>query len=49
MQFPKYLYSKQEFNRDYMQETDYEGEEWKQIGQLNYEISNYGRIKNKKT
>lgn len=49
MQFPKYLYSKQEFNRDYMQETDYEGEEWKKIGQLNYEISNYGRIKNTNT
>lgn len=49
MQFPKYLYTKEDFNRDYMQESDYEGEEWKQIGQLNYEISNYGRIKNTNT
>ena len=48
-EFPKYNYSKREFNRDYMQEADYENEEWKQIGKLNYLISNYGRIKNKTT
>lgn len=46
MQFEKYEYTKKEFDLDYMQDTDYEGEEWKKIGQLNYEISNYGRIKN---
>lgn len=46
MQFEKYEYTKKEFDLDYMQDTDYEGEEWKRIGQLNYEISNYGRIKN---
>lgn len=44
--FPKYEYKKDDFNRDYMQEENYEGEEWKKIGNLNYEISNYGRIKN---
>ena len=47
--FPKYNYTKSEFDRDYMQEADYEDEEWKQIGNLNYLISNYGRIKNKTT
>jgi hypothetical protein len=46
MQFPKYDYKKEDFNRDYMQETDYENEEWKRIGKSNYEVSNYGRIKN---
>lgn len=34
---------------DYFCEEDYEGEEWKQIGKMNYEISNYGRIKNTQT
>ena len=29
-----------------MQEEDFEGEEWRKIGNLNYEVSNYGRIKN---
>lgn len=37
------------FEFDYFQEEDFEGEEWKQIGKLNYEISNYGRIKNIQT
>ena len=37
------------FEFDYFQEEDFEGEEWKQIGVLNYEISNYGRIKNTQT
>ena len=49
MEFPKYMYHKKEFDRDYFQEADYEGEEWKQIGQLNYLLSNYGRVKNKTT
>lgn len=34
---------------DYFKESDFEDEEWKKIGTLNYEISNYGRIKNTKT
>lgn len=46
MQFPKYEYKKDDFDQDYMQEEDFEGEEWKKIGNLNYEVSNYGRIKN---
>lgn len=37
------------FEFDYFCEEDFEGEEWKQIGKLNYEISNYGRIKNTQT
>ena len=37
------------FEFDYFREEDFDGEEWKQIGKLNYEISNYGRIKNTKT
>ena len=37
------------FEFDYFQEEDFEGEEWKQIGKMNYEISNYGRIKNTQT
>lgn len=49
MAFPKYEYKKEDFDRNYMQEEDYQNEEWKQIGDLNYEISNYGRIKNTQT
>ena len=46
MGFPKYEYKKDDFDKDYMQEEDFEGEEWRKIGNLNYEVSNYGRIKN---
>lgn len=49
IQFPKYEYAKIDFDRDYIQEEDYEDEEWKQIGVLNYKVSNYGRIKNTNT
>lgn len=49
MSFPKYEYTKEDFNKDYMQEGDYPDEEWKKIGTLNYKISNYGRIKNIQT
>lgn len=38
-----------EFEFDYFQEEDFDGEEWKQIGKLNYAVSNYGRIKNTQT
>lgn len=37
------------FEFDYFREENFDGEEWKQIGKLNYEISNYGRIKNTQT
>ena len=37
------------FEFDYFREEDFEGEEWKQIGKLNYEVSNYARVKNIKT
>lgn len=37
------------FEFDYFYKEDFEGEEWKQIGKMNYEISNYGRIKNTQT
>lgn len=47
--FPRYKEAKETFNRDYLQKEDYEGEEWKDIYKLNYQISNYGRIKNKTT
>ena len=46
MGFPKYKYKKDDFDKDYMKEEDFEGEEWRKIGNLNYEVSNYGRIKN---
>lgn len=46
MGFPKYKYKKDDFDKDYMQEEDFEGEEWRKIGNLNYKVSNYGRIKN---
>lgn len=48
MKFPIYD-SKDEFNFNYFKDEDYENEEWKKIEKLNYEISNYGRIKNLKT
>lgn len=49
MQFQKYECKKDNFDRDYMQEADYEDEEWRNIGNLNYKVSNYGRIKNTNT
>lgn len=49
IQFPIFKYKKDYFDRDYFYEENYEGEEWKQIGDLNYLLSNYGRIKNKTT
>lgn len=47
--FPIYKYNKKYFDRDYFQEKDFENEEWIKIGILNYEISNYGRIRNIKS
>lgn len=47
--FQEYKTIDYELSFDYFQEENLEGEEWKQIGKLNYEISNYGKIKNTKT
>lgn len=47
--FEIYKPEKHVFYFDYFFEDDFEGEEWKRIGKLNYEISNYGRIKNIQT
>lgn len=47
--FEIYRSENYEFEFDYFREEDFDGEEWKQIGKLNYEVSNYGRIKNTKT
>lgn len=45
------IYKPEDYNFEfnYFQEEDFEGEVWKKIGILNYEISNYGRIKNTQT
>ena len=47
--FKTYNPSKNKFNFEYFYEKDFENEEWKKISNLNYEVSNYGRIKNVKT
>lgn len=47
--FEVYKTEDYKFDFDYFREDDFEGEEWKQIGKMNYEISNYGRIKNTQT
>ena len=46
--FPIYSETKEDFNRNYI-ENNYEDEKWKRIGTSNYEVSNYGRIKNIQT
>ena len=46
--FEKYDYVEKEFSKNYM-EQNYKDEEWKEIKNLNYAISNYGRIKNTTT
>lgn len=48
-QFPVYNETKYTFDFDYFREEDFPEEEWKQIGNMNYSISNYGRIKNTNT
>lgn len=48
-EFEEYKPEEHVFNFDYFKEEDFDGEEWKQIGKMNYEISNYGRIKNIQT
>lgn len=49
IKFPLYNYMECDFKFDYFKQEDYENEEWKKIGQLDYLVSNYGRIKNIKT
>ncbi len=49
IKFPQYKEERKIFQRDYFQELDFDGEEWKEIKDFNYLISNYGRIKNKTT
>lgn len=48
-QFEIYNQKKNTFNFDYFKEGNFDDEEWKRIGKMNYEISNYGRIKNIQT
>lgn len=45
-EFPIFELSKETFYFNYFFEKDFEGEEWQRIKNLNYQISNYGRIKN---
>lgn len=47
--FPVYELKKDNFNFNYFYEKDFKNEEWKQVGNLKYKISNYGRIKNTNT
>lgn len=47
--FEMYRSEDYKFEFDYFRDEDFDGEEWKQIGKMNYEISNYGRIKNTQT
>lgn len=48
-QFKQYQQEEKYFHEQYQQEEKYLDEEWKSIGTLNYEVSNYGRIRNKIT
>lgn len=48
-EFKMYKPEENVFEFDYFKEGNFDGEEWKQIGKLNYEVSNYGRIKNIQT
>ena len=48
-QFEQYQQEEKDFFEQYQQEEKYLNEEWKQIGNLNYMVSNYGRIKNSVT
>ena len=43
--FEIYKSEENSFYFDYFCEEDFEGEEWKQIGKLNYEISNVRNVK----
>lgn len=45
-EFKVYDYKKQEFRNSYNYEQNFYNEEWKQIPAFNYEVSNYGRIRN---
>lgn len=45
-EFKVYDYKKEKFRKSYNYEENFYNEEWKQIPQFNYEVSNYGRIRN---
>ena len=46
--FEMYKPEDYKFEFDYFCEEDFEGEEWKNIPQFDYSLSNYGRLKNDK-
>lgn len=48
-QFEQYQQEEKDFYEQYQQEENYLDEEWKKVGNLNYLVSNYGRIKNANT
>lgn len=47
--FPIFNQNEKDFDFNYFYEKDFTNEEWKKIGDLHYEVSNYGRIKNTDT
>lgn len=47
--FPIFNQDEKDFDFNYFYEKDFTNEEWKKIGDLHYEVSNYGRIKNTDT
>ena len=44
--FEKFDYEKIKMRKTNLYENDFHNEEWKKIRKFNYEISNYGRIRN---
>lgn len=44
--FKKFDYEKIKIKRTNLYENDFYNEEWKKIKNFNYEISNYGRVRN---
>lgn len=44
--FEKFDYEKIKIRKTNLYENDFHNEEWKKIRKFNYEISNYGRIRN---
>ena len=44
--FKKFDYKKIELRKNNLYQNDFYNEKWKQIKNFNYEISNYGRVRN---
>lgn len=44
--FPKFDYEKESQKKANLYEEDFYNEKWKKIAYFNYEVSNYGRIRN---